>query len=80
MPLPEVPGVDFVGKISLTARATIKGNRIEKADLVPGTFTGTRDRRIQRAFVDAVTTAMLSYTCTGDNIIVEQPFGFTITN
>ena len=80
MPQPDVPGVDFVGKIGLTARATIKGNKIEKAEMVPGSFTGTSDRKIQRAFANAVTSAMLAYTCTGDNIIVEQPFVFTITN
>lgn len=80
MPKPEVPGVDFVGKIGLTARATIKGNKIEKVEMVPGSFTGTTDRKIQRAFINSVTQAMLSYTCTGDNIIVEQPFAFTITN
>ena len=80
MPQPEVPGVDFVGKINLVARATIKGNKIDKAEVVAGSFTGTSDRKIQRAFSNAVTTAMLSYTCVGDNIIVEQPFAFTITN
>jgi protein TonB len=80
MPKPEVPGVDFVGKIGLTARATIKANKIDKVDIVPGSFTGTSDRKIQRAFINSVTTAMLAYTCAGDNIIVEQPFAFTITN
>jgi hypothetical protein len=44
----------------------------------PASITGTRDRKIQRAFVSAVTSAMLQYTCVGDNIIVEQPFAFTI--
>jgi periplasmic protein TonB len=80
MPKPDVPGVDFVGKIGLTARATIKANKIDKVEMVPGSFTGTSDRKIQRAFINAVTSAMQSYTCTGDNIIVEQPFAFTITN
>lgn len=80
MPKPEVPGVDFVGKIGLTARATIKANKIDKVEMVPGSFTGTSDRKIQRAFINAVTAAMQGYTCTGDNIIVEQPFAFTITN
>lgn len=80
MPPPDVPGVDFVGKITLTARATISGNKITKVDIVPGSFTGTRDRKVQRAITAAVTDAMMAYTCTGDNIIVEQPFGFTITN
>lgn len=80
MPLPEVPGVDFVGKIGLVGRITIKGNKVEKAEMVPGSFTGTSDRKIQRAFINAVTTAMLSYTCTGDNLTADQPFGFNITN
>lgn len=78
MPQPEVPGVDFTGKITLTARATIKGNKIIDAEVLPASITGTRDRKIQRAFSNAVTTAMLQYTCAGDNIIVEQPFAFTI--
>ena len=78
MPPPEVPGVDFTGKITLTARATIKANKIVDAEVMPNTITGTRDRKIQRAFASAVTSAMLQYTCVGDNIIVEQPFAFTI--
>ena len=78
MPQPEVPGVDFTGKITLTARATIKGNKIVDAEVITTSITGTRDRKIQRAFSSAVTSAMLQYTCIGDNIIVEQPFAFTI--
>ena len=78
MPQPEVPGVDFTGKISLTARATIKGGKIVEADIVPNSIVGTRDRKIQRAFSNAVTSAMLQYTCVGDNIVVEQQFAFTI--
>ena len=78
MPQPEVPGVDFTGKISLTARATIKGNKIVEADIVPNSIVGTRDRKIQRAFANAVTSAMLQYTCLGENIVVEQQFAFTI--
>jgi hypothetical protein len=78
MPPPEVPGVDFTGKVSMTARATIKGNKIVQAEIVPGSFTGSSDRKIQRAFSNAVTSAMAEYTCTGDNIVVLQQFGFTI--
>ena len=78
MPQPEVPGVDFTGKITLTARATIKGNKITEAEVIAASITGTRDRKIQRAFANAVTSAMLAYTCVGDNIVVEQPFAFTI--
>ena len=78
MPQPEVPGVDFTGKITMTARATIKGNKITDAEVIQTSITGTRDRKIQRAFSNAVTAAMLQYTCAGDNIIVEQPFAFTI--
>ena len=80
MPHPDVPAVDFVGKISLMARATINGNKITKAEIVAGSFTGTADRKIQRAFANAVASAMLSYTCTGNNLVVEQPFLFNITN
>lgn len=78
MPPPEVPGVDFTGRVTLTAKATIKGNKVVDVEIVPGSFTGTRDRKIQRAFANAVTTAMQAYTCVGDNIQVEQPFAFTI--
>jgi periplasmic protein TonB len=78
MPQPEVPGVDFVGKISLVATATIKNNRIEDVEIKPGSFTGSRDRKVIRAFSNAVITAMLSYSCSGNGIVVEQPFGFTI--
>jgi periplasmic protein TonB len=78
MPKPEVPGTNFTGKLSMTARATIKGNKIVQAEIVPGSFRGTTDRRVQRQFADAVSQAMLSYTCAGDNIVVEQQFAFTI--
>jgi protein TonB len=78
MPKPDVPGTQFTGKLTMTARATIKGNKIVQADIVPGTFRGTTDRKVQRAFASAVSAAMLSYTCTGDNIVVEQQFSFTI--
>ena len=78
MPPPEVPGVDFAGRITLTAKATIKGNKVVDVEVIPSSFTGTRDRKIQRAFANAVTTAMQAYTCVGDNIQVEQPFAFTI--
>jgi periplasmic protein TonB len=80
MPKPEIPAVDFVGKIALDARATISGNKITKVEIVPGSFTGSRDRKVVRAFSDAVTSAMMSYTCVGDNVVVVQPFGFNITN
>jgi len=80
MPPPELPGVYFVGKISMTARAKIKDNKIEDVEIVSGSFSGSRDRKVQRAFMNAVETAMLSYTCIGNNIVVEQPFLFTITN
>jgi protein TonB len=78
MPQPEIPGVDFQGRITLTARATIKGNKIVDAEVIPASITGTRDRKVQRAFSSAVTSAMLQYTCVGDGIVVEQPFAFTI--
>jgi protein TonB len=77
MPPPEAPGLDFAGKINLTARATIRGNRIVQADIVAGSITGVSDRKMQRQLANAVTSAMSGYTCTGDNIVVEQQFEFT---
>jgi len=77
MPPPEAPGLDFAGKIRLTARATIIGNRVVQADIVPGSITGVGDRKMQRLLANAVTSAMTGYTCTGDNIVVEQQFEFT---
>jgi periplasmic protein TonB len=79
-PDPEVPGVDFVGKVTLVGRLTVKGNKIEKAEVVPGSITGTSDRKIQRAIGNAAISAMLSYTCVGENVTFEKPFVFTITN
>jgi periplasmic protein TonB len=78
MPKPEVPGTSFSGKISLTARGTLKGGKIVQPEVVPGSFRGTSDRKVQRAFGQAVIEAMQSYTCAGDNIVVTQEFGFTI--
>jgi periplasmic protein TonB len=80
MPPPESPSVDFVGKLAFTMRATIKGNKIEKAEMVPGSFTGTSDRKIQRVAVNAALAAMQAYVCSGDNIPIEQPFVFNLTN
>ncbi|HEY2929317.1 hypothetical protein [Piscinibacter sp.] len=77
-PAPEIPGVDFAGKLSLSARATIRNNRIVQVEIIPGSFSGSSDRKVQRAFANAVTAAMLEYGCVGDNVVVEQPFSFTI--
>jgi len=74
---PEAPSLDFAGKLSLTIRATIRANQIVQAELVPGSFVGTSDRKMQRLLVNAVTSAMLAYTCSGDNIVVEQQFDFS---
>jgi hypothetical protein len=55
----------------------IRGNRIVQADVVPGSFAGVGDRKMQRLIAGAVTSAMFDYTCSGDNIVVEQQFQFT---
>lgn len=78
MPLPEVPGVEFTGRIDFVAQITIKANKVVHVDVVPGTFTGTRDRKIQRAFMNSVTEAVMQYTCVADSVVVTQPFGFSI--
>lgn len=78
MPKPEVPGTNFTGKLSFTARALIKGGKMSQIEIVPGSFKGTTDRRVQRAFTQAVTDAMSAYTCGGDNVAVTQEFAFTI--
>jgi protein TonB len=77
MPPPEAPGLDFAGRIRLTARATIRGNRVVQAEVVPGSFSGVGDRKMQRLLANAVVSAMSGYTCSGDNIVVEQQFDFT---
>jgi periplasmic protein TonB len=77
MPPPEAPGLDFAGRIGLTARATIRGNRVVQAEVVPGSFTGVSDRKMQRLLAAAVVNAMSGYTCSGDDIVVEQQFDFT---
>ncbi len=78
MPKPEVPATTFSGKLSLTARGVIKGGKIVQVEIVPGSFRGSTDRKVQRAFSQSVTDAMTAYTCSGDNIVVVQDFGFTI--
>lgn len=78
MPQPEAPGVDFTGKVSFTMSATIRGGKLEQVQMVPGSFSGTSDRKIQRAFVNAAASAMQEYGCAGDGIAIVQPFGFTI--
>jgi protein TonB len=78
MPTPEVPGVEFTGRINFVAQITIKANKVVHVDVVPGTFTGSRDRKIQRAFTNSVTEAVMQYTCVAENVVVHQPFGFTI--
>jgi periplasmic protein TonB len=78
MPKPELPGTTFSGKLLLKARATIAGNKIVQVEILPGSFRGSGDRKIQRLFGAAVTEAMLAYTCTGDGVVVEQEFAFTL--
>lgn len=78
MPKPEVPGTNFTGRITLSVKGVIKGGKVTQIEVVPGSIRGTSDRRVQRAFVNAVSEAMASYTCSGDNIAVMQDFAFTI--
>ncbi len=81
---PEVPGVDFTGTISLLAKITIKGGKVAGVEVPSETIKGTRDRKIQRAFANAVTASIMQYSCTtdtggaGDSIIATQEFSFTI--
>ena len=78
MPKPEVPGVDFTGQIDFMVQITIKAKKVVSVDLVPGSFTGSRDRKIQRAFMNSVTEAVMQYTCLVEDAVANQPFGFTI--
>jgi protein TonB len=78
MPKPELPGTNFTGKLSLTAKAVIKNGKIAQVEIVPGSIRGSTDRKVQRAFTQAVTDAMSAYVCSGDNIAVTQEFAFTV--
>ena len=78
MPDPEVPGVTFVGRVEFMVRATIKANRATDMAIVPGSFKGTSDRKVQRAAVANAISAMQDYVCAGDGIVIDVPFAFTL--
>lgn len=78
MPKPEVPGTNFSGRLSFTMRAVIRSGKADQIEMVPGSFRGTTDRRVQRAFMRAAADALGAYACRGDNIVITQEFAFTI--
>ncbi|WP_429447911.1 energy transducer TonB [Paraburkholderia sp. 40] len=71
---PEMPARALAEGISgeVTARATIKGGKVIRVDIVNSTRPGVFDASVRRA--------MAQYQCKvdgGDQVVVEQSFDFT---
>jgi len=75
---PEVPGTSYSGRVVVSMRVYLTAGKVSKTEVMPGSFQGISDRRIQRAFTNSVLEALEGYTCAGDNVYFEQTFEFKV--
>lgn len=78
-PPPLAPSVASEVKGSLFVIGTLNNGRVVQVDIERNTLKGVTDRRMLRAFVSAVETAMKDgYVCAGDGVQIRQEFFFDI--
>ena len=75
MPIPELPGVNITGRVSMTAKMTISSGRVTSVEV--SQIRGTTDRKAQRLLASAVESAVREYACTGDAVALQE-FVFNI--
>jgi hypothetical protein len=79
VPKPELPAIDISLKADITVAITIQGGKFSKMAVVKETYNPSNvDRKIKRALVSAIQSAVEQYECIGDHVDVPQSFGFTI--
>ena len=75
---PEVPAVNWSGDALFKVQATVKAGRVTAVEITSAQMRGGNDRKVQRALIGAITSALQdTYECPGDHIF-EQEFQFRI--
>ena len=78
-PPPQAPAVSSEVRGSIFVIGTLKGGRVVQVDVERTSLKGVTDRRVMRAFVQAIETAMKEgYVCVGDDVQIRQEFYFDI--
>ena len=78
-PPPLAPSVSSEVRGSVFVIGTVKAGRVVQVDVERNTLKGVTDRRVLRAFVQSIETAMKEgYVCAGDDLQIRQEFYFDI--
>ena len=78
-PPPLAPSVSSEVRGSVFVIGTVKAGRVVQVDVERTTLKGVTDRRVLRAFVQSIETAMKEgYVCAGDELQIRQEFYFDI--
>ena len=78
-PPPLAPSVSSEVRGSVFVIGTVKEGRVVQVDVERTTLKGVSDRRVLRAFVQSIETAMKEgYVCAGDDLQIRQEFYFDI--
>ena len=78
-PPPQAPSVSSEVRGSIFVIGTLKGGRVVQVEVERTSLKGVTDRRVMRAFVQAIETAMKEgYVCVGDDVQIRQEFYFDI--
>jgi protein TonB len=78
-PPPLAPSVSTEVRGSVFVIGTVRAGRVVQVDVERTTLKGVSDRRVLRAFVQSIETAMKEgYVCAGDDLQIRQEFYFDI--
>lgn len=78
-PPPLAPSVSIEVRGSVFVIGTVRAGRVVQVDVERTTLKGVSDRRVLRAFVQSIETAMKEgYVCAGDDLQIRQEFYFDI--
>jgi protein TonB len=78
-PPPLAPSVSTEVRGSVFVIGTVKAGRVVQVEVERNTLKGVSDRRVLRAFVQSIETAMKEgYVCAGDDLQIRQEFYFDI--
>jgi len=78
-PPPLAPSVSTEVRGSVFVIGTVRAGRVVHVDVERTTLKGVSDRRVLRAFVQSIETAMKEgYVCAGDDLQIRQEFYFDI--
>jgi protein TonB len=75
---PELPGISESLVANITVSYTIQGGKITKMDVLKQSYVPNVDRRIKRALLAAIESAVAEYVCPGDFTDIPQEFSFKI--